>query len=106
MTHALINKLTAKPGERDAVVDLLLQSGELFNDNAACLLYFVTEAVDDPNVIWVVDLWTSKDAHTEALGDPRLRPYIERTMPLLEGMPEQTEVRSRGYVAALKGTLG
>jgi quinol monooxygenase YgiN len=96
MAHALINKLTAKPGQRERVVEILVESGRLFDDNEACLLYLVTESQDEPNVIWVVDLWTSEEAHTEALKAPELRPFIERAMPLLEGMPEQIKVRTAG----------
>jgi quinol monooxygenase YgiN len=106
MEYALINKLTAKPRKRDRVVEILLESGQLFNGNEACLLYLVSVDANDANVIWVVDLWKSKKAHTEALGDPELGRYVEQATPLLEAMPEQIEIKSKGYVAALKGTLG
>jgi quinol monooxygenase YgiN len=96
MAHALINKLTAKDGQREQVVEILVESGRLFDDNEACLLYLVTESKDDPNVIWVVDLWTSEEAHAEALQAPELEPHVERAMPLLEGMPEQIKVRPVG----------
>jgi quinol monooxygenase YgiN len=96
MAHALINRLTAKSGHRQRVVEILLESGRLFDDNKACLLYLVSESQDDPNLIWVVDLWTTKEAHAEALKAPELRPYVEQAMPLLEGMPEQIEVRAVG----------
>jgi quinol monooxygenase YgiN len=96
MTYALVNQVTAKPGQRDRVVEILLESGGLFDDNPACLLYLVAESTDDPNLIWVVDLWTSKEAHLQALKAPELRPYVEHAMPLLEGMPNQIEVRPRG----------
>jgi quinol monooxygenase YgiN len=96
MARALINRLTAKPGQRQRVVEILLESGRLFDDNGACLLYLVSESEDDPNLIWVVDLWTTKEAHAEALKAPELRRYVEQAMPLLEGMPEQIEVRPVG----------
>jgi quinol monooxygenase YgiN len=96
MAHVLINKLMAKPGQRERVVEILVESGRLFDDNEDCLLYLVSESHDDPNVIWVVDLWTSQEAHTEALKTPALRPFVERAMPLLEGMPEQIRVHARG----------
>ena len=96
MTYALLNKLTAKPGERKNVVDILLESGKLFDDNPACHLYLVSESADDADVIWVADLWTDQEAHTEALQAPELRPFIEKSMPLLEGMPEQIEIRPVG----------
>jgi len=95
MTYGLLNKLTTRPGKRDEVVEILLESGKLLDD-PACLMYMVTESVDDPNVIWVVDLWTSKEKHAEALRTPELRPFVERAMPLLEGMPEQLEFNPVG----------
>ena len=96
MTYGLLNRLTAKPGKRDEVVRHLVESGSLFDDNVACLLYLVASPADDPTTIWVVDLWTGEDAHTEALRDPSLRPHIDATVPLLEGMPEQTPLEVRG----------
>jgi quinol monooxygenase YgiN len=96
MTHVLLNRLTAKPGQRQRVVEILLESGKLFDDNPACLLYLVSESTDDPNLVWVIDLWTSEQAHAEALKAPELRPFVEQAMPLLEGMPEQLGVRPVG----------
>jgi quinol monooxygenase YgiN len=96
MAYALLNKLTAKPGKRGQVIDILIESGELFDDNPACVLYLVSESADDPNLVWVVDLWTSQEAHAEALKAPELRPYVEKALPLLQGMPEQIEVRPVG----------
>jgi len=96
MSYALLNKLTAKPGQRQRVVEILLESGKLFDDNPGCLLYLVSESTEDPNVVWVMDLWTSREEHAEALKAPELRPYVENATPLLEGMPEQIEVRPVG----------
>lgn len=96
MAFALLNQLTTKPGQRDRVVAVLLESGRLFDDNLACILYLVSESADDPNLVWVVDLWTSKEAHAEALKAPELRPYVEQAMPMLEGMPKQIEIRPVG----------
>jgi quinol monooxygenase YgiN len=78
------------------LVEILVESDKLFDDNDVCLLYLVSESQDDPNVIWVVDRWTSKEAHEVALKAPDLRPFVEQAMQLLEGMPEQIEVRAVG----------
>jgi quinol monooxygenase YgiN len=98
MSYALLNRLTAKPGQRHRVVDILVESGKLFEGNPACLLYLVTESKDDPNLIWVIDLWTDEEAHAGALKAPELRPFVEQAMPLLEGMPEQLEVEPVGGI--------
>lgn len=96
MAYGLLNKLIAKPGQREQVVQILLESGTLFDDNPACLLYLVSESADDPNLVWVTDVWTSQEEHAEALKAPELRPFVERATPLLEGMPEQMEIRPVG----------
>jgi quinol monooxygenase YgiN len=96
MTYVLLNRLTAKPGQRQRVVEILLESGKLFDDNPACLLYLVSESTDDPNLLWVIDLWTDQQAHAEALKAPELRPFVEQALRLLENMPEQIEVRPVG----------
>ena len=46
--------------------------------------------------MWVIDLWASQEAHAEALKAPELGPFVEQAMALLEGMPEQIEVRLVG----------
>jgi quinol monooxygenase YgiN len=92
MEFALLNRLTAKPGRRDRVVEILLESGKLFDDNSACRLYLVAESADDADLIWVADLWTSEEEHAEALRAPEMRPFVDECMPLLDGMPEQIRV--------------
>jgi quinol monooxygenase YgiN len=96
MAYALLNRLTTKPGERGKVVKILLESGKIFDENPDCHLYLVSESADDPNLIWVADLWTSQEAHAEALKAPELKPHIEKATPLLEAMPEQIVVRPVG----------
>jgi quinol monooxygenase YgiN len=67
------------------VIEILLESGKLFDDNPACLLYLVSESIDDPDVIWVTDLWTNEQEHAKALARPELKPFIAEAMPLLAG---------------------
>jgi quinol monooxygenase YgiN len=96
MSFLLINRLTAKPGQRDAVARILVDSGSVFDDDPACLMSLVVlDAVDD-DVIWVHDVWTERAAHDAAMAGPRMREGIEAAIPLLEGMPEQHEVTPVG----------
>lgn len=96
MAQALVNILSARPGQRDRVVEILIESGKLFDDNDACKLYLVAEAVDYPDTIWVIDRWASQDEHERALMQPELRPFVEESLPLPVGMPEQIEIRPSG----------
>ncbi len=92
----LINKLTTKPGHRDEVVGILLESAKPFEDNPSCILYRVFKDMADENAIWVEDAWTNKEDHEKAIKTPEMAVYIEKCMPLLEGMPEQIKVEYVG----------
>jgi quinol monooxygenase YgiN len=92
MEFVLLSRLTAKPGRRDRVVEILLESGKLFDDNSHVVCISFAKSADDPDLIWVADLWTSEEEHAEALEAPEMRPFVEECMPLLEGTPEQIRV--------------
>ncbi len=94
--YSLINKMTVKDGKRDEVVAILLESGKAFNDNPACELYLIYNDKEDPNVIWVEDVWVSQEAHTAAMATPDMQTYITKCIPLLAGMPEQLNVELAG----------
>jgi quinol monooxygenase YgiN len=96
MKYALINKMTTKPGKRQEVIDIMLESGKLFNDNPSCLMYVVAASVNDPNVIWVQDIWENKEDHESAMQSDEMSAFIKQAMPLLEGMPEQFPIELVG----------
>jgi quinol monooxygenase YgiN len=79
MKCALLNKLTARPGKRAELVTILLEAGKLGESNPDCIFYIVSESVNDPNVVWVQDLWTSKEQHEDSLKIPELRPFINQS---------------------------
>ena len=101
MNYALINKMTTKPGKRDEVVKIMLESGAAFNDNQNCLLYVVSKDKKDDNVLWVQDVWTDAKNHQEAMGDASMQEYVKQAMPLLVGMPEQMEIELVGGKSTL-----
>ena len=96
MNYILINKMTTKPGKRQQVIDLLLRAGKPFDNNAACLLYLVSASKEQPDVIWIQDIWTNKEDHEEAMRSEEMSTFIKQTMPLLQGMPEQFQVEPAG----------
>ena len=53
-------------------------------------------ASDDPDVIWVQDLWTDQAAHEAAMSTEEMSGYVKQAMPLLAGMPQQIEVEPSG----------
>lgn len=94
--YTLINKMVCKPGKRDEVIAILLESGKAFHDNPSCVLYLVYKDTNDPDVIWVEDAWTNQGDHTAAMNTSEMRPFIATCMSLLAGMPQQIAVKYVG----------
>lgn len=84
MTFANVGKLGAKPGKRDQLVEILTRpSGEM--GDLGCLLYEVGVNNDEPDAVFVSELWRSADAHAASLELDSVRAAIAEAMPLLSG---------------------
>ena len=84
MTFANVGTLGALPGRRDALVAILTRaSADLAA--AGCLRYDVGVADDHPDTVFVVELWTSADAHRASLELEAVRSAIAEARPLLSG---------------------
>ncbi|MBT2521247.1 putative quinol monooxygenase [Arthrobacter sp. ISL-28] len=84
MTFANVGNLGTKPGQRDAVVAILLRPMPVLRD-AGCLLYEVGINDDQPDNVYVCELWESPEAHQASLQLPGVQGAIQEAMPLLSG---------------------
>lgn len=69
MTFANVGTLGTVPGKRDEVVALLTRRSSTLAE-IGCLLYEVGVSVDQPNTVFVMELWTSAEAHQASLLRP------------------------------------
>lgn len=85
MTFANTGSLGTIPGKRDELVALLTRpSAELAE--TGCLLYEVGVSDDEPDTVYVVELWESADAHRASLSLPSVKAAIAEARPLLSGV--------------------
>ncbi|MPV36439.1 putative quinol monooxygenase [Georgenia subflava] len=91
MTYGLFGKLTAQPGRRDELVEILTGAAAALEADPGCLHYVVATSAE-PDDIWVWEAWTDKAAHDASLEPPEVREVITRAMPLIAGMSGSTEV--------------
>ena len=87
--YGLCGKLTAAPGQRDALLAELLQAGDLLEDAPGCEIWIVSTIPDEPDNIWVTEFWRDKADHDASLTGEGVKAIIARAMPLIAGMPEQ-----------------
>ncbi len=91
--YGMIGKLQAKPGQRDALVRLLLAgSGEMLG----CLSYIVAADAGDADAVWVTEAWDSEASHKASLQLPQVRDAIRQALPLVAGFETIATTRPLG----------
>lgn len=96
MKYALINKITTKPNKRDKIVKLLLEISDIITTSNDVLHYVISEDTTSPDVIWIEEMWISKESHAHAHLLPEATLLVQQAMHLIDGLPEQNEVRGVG----------
>ena len=84
MTFANVGTLETKPGQREAVVSILVRPMAGLKE-AGCLLYEVGVNDTAPDTVFVCELWESPEAHRASLGLDSVQAAISEAMPLLSG---------------------
>lgn len=79
----MVNRIVTKPGQRDAVAEILLSGANMQGGMHGCELYVVHTSVSDPNEIWVTEVWRSKTDHEASLENPEVRALIEKGRPMI-----------------------
>lgn len=84
MTFVNAGSIGALPGKRDELVAHLSRPSAALAA-AGCLQYDVGVADDEPDTVYVVERWSSAEAHRASLDLPEVRASIESARPLLSG---------------------
>jgi quinol monooxygenase YgiN len=84
----LFGRLTAKPGWRDALVEILMEASRGVEQLDGCHLYVVSTSPDDPDSAWVFEVWETQEAHAASLRSDTAQALIKQALPLLAGPPE------------------
>jgi quinol monooxygenase YgiN/ketosteroid isomerase-like protein len=80
--YGLIGKMTVVPGQRDALIAILLEG---VAGMPGCLSYVVAKDPADENAIWITEVWDSQASHKASLSLPSVKQAIARGKPLIAG---------------------
>jgi quinol monooxygenase YgiN len=88
--YGLIGSAKSMDGKRDELIKILLEG---VSGMPGCLSYVVAKDPDDPNGIWITEVWDSKESHAASLKLPAVKAAIAKGKPLFTsfGMHQQTE---------------
>ena len=93
--YGYIAKINAKPGERDALLAILLEGS---TGMAGCIGYVVAEDQDNMDAVWVTEVWESEAAHAASLQLPSVKAAIAKAMPLIAGFEPLAQTTPRGGI--------
>ncbi len=80
--YGLIAKMIAAPGQRDALIDLIVAGSA---EMPGCVNYIVAKDAENSDVIWVTEVWDSEDSHKASLAIPAVKETIGKAMSLIAG---------------------
>ena len=84
MRFANVGTLGAQPGQRDELIAILTRLNPELR-NAGCLRYEVGINADEPDNVFIAEIWESAQAHQNSLQLPSVKAAIAEARPLLSG---------------------
>lgn len=93
--YGLIGKMNAVPGERDALVEILLAGT---SDMPGCLSYIIATDPADPDGVWITEVWDRRESHQASLQLPAVQAAIARAKPLIAGFSSRVETTPVGGI--------
>jgi quinol monooxygenase YgiN len=91
--YGLIGKMTAVPGQRDALAAILLDGTQAM---PGCLSYVIARDPADDNALWITEVWDSQTSHKASLALPSVQAAIAKGRPLIAGFSNRVETHPIG----------
>lgn len=91
--YGLIGKMNIAPGERDAVIAILLEGTQAM---PGCRSYVVAKDPANADAIWITEVWDSAELHHASLALPGVQQAIARARPHIIGFGERFETEPVG----------
>ena len=91
-------RMVARPGEGGALADALLHIADNMRQAPGCEMYVVNMSSDEPDTVWVTELWSDIMSSDLALGGQLGQDGIEDVVAHLAEPPDLIPLRPLGGV--------
>jgi quinol monooxygenase YgiN len=92
----LYGKFIIEEGKRDMMVNILLEAAKSMEDLNECEVYHVHISEDEPNAVFVYEVWSNEAAHQASLTLESTQTLIKSAMPLITGMERISTLNPMG----------
>ncbi|KKK40005.1 antibiotic biosynthesis monooxygenase [Mesobacillus campisalis] len=93
---SLFNKFMVQEGEKEKMVDILLEAAESMKNLDECEIYLVNISENEPSSVYVYEVWTNEDAHQASLSLETTQTLISRAKPIITGMEKISTFITKG----------
>jgi quinol monooxygenase YgiN len=93
---SLFGKLIAHEGKRDELVQLLMEGVSFLENFPGCEWYVIHVSDQEPDSIWVTEIWRDEAAHQASLQQSEIKSIIQRGRPLIAGFEKYRPVGGVG----------
>ena len=93
---SLFGKFTVQDGERDTMVEILLEAAESMASLEACEVYLVNISEEEPNSVYVYEVWNNEESHQASLTLEATQKLIQRAKPIITGMERISTLKAMG----------
>jgi quinol monooxygenase YgiN len=85
---AVYGRMTARPGLRGELIDLLRVTIDALGNPPGLLSYSINTVIDDPDTLWITQTWTDRAAHDTTTKTTANKAESARIADLLAAPPE------------------
>lgn len=89
-------RMVARPGHGAELADALLHVAENMRQAPGCEMYLVNLATEEPDIVWITELWSDLASSNDALGGDLGQDGIEDVVAHLAEPPELIPLRPLG----------
>jgi len=91
--YGLISKIDVVAGQQDRLAAILLNG---VAGMPGCRSYVVAKDLENPDALWVTEVWDSEEAHAESLSLPSVQAAIREGRPMIAGFSARSETEPIG----------
>jgi quinol monooxygenase YgiN len=88
----LIAQIHCTPGGRDQLGAILAGMADRM---PGCLSYVVSDDREDPDALWITEVWVDEDHHRASLSLPQVQEAIAAGRPFIAGVGQRFETTPR-----------
>jgi quinol monooxygenase YgiN len=89
-------RMVANPGDGPALAATLLRVAEGLRGAPGCEMYVINASADEPDTVWVTEVWSDAEASDRALSGELGQAGIGDVLALLDGPPELVDLLPLG----------